>query len=365
MALNPFQTVTIIAWLLFVIFAIDAFQRKKFNALHFLVFFGGSSFILLFSFDNSLLNKFWNFFWLNRWADLIVYLSIIMLAYLYFELLNKITKNSINTTRIITEQAIHKFVSHHWFDNFHYSNNKFKDYIFLVRCYNEEKTIWSVIDEIFGYWFDNIIIVNDWSKDSTGDIIEQKKSFYKDKNLIILSHLINRGGWAANKTGFDFIKKYWNLLKINWIVTFDADWQMNVGNIDNFIKSASLNKSDIVLGSRFVDWWSASNMPFLRNIILFWSRIVTYIFNKIWVTDPHNWYRLMNLEAIKKINIHSDNMTYASELLDEIRINKLKYFEVPVDIKYTEHSLWKAHSQKNSNAFKILFEIIYQKFFYK
>lgn len=56
-------------------------------------------------------------------------------------------------------------------------------------------------------------------------------------------------------------------------------------------------------------------------------------------------------------------MTYASELLDSIRRNHIAYKEVPVHIIYTEYSL--AKGQKNGNAFKILFEMIYKKLFFK
>jgi hypothetical protein len=34
-------------------------------------------------------------------------------------------------------------------------------------------------------------------------------------------------------------------------------------------------------------------------------------------------------------------MAYASELIDELKRNKIKIKEVPVDIKYTEYSLKK------------------------
>ena len=66
---------------------------------------------------------------------------------------------------------------------------------------------------------------------------------------------------------------------------------------------------------------------------------------------------------LDKIDLSSDGMTYASELLDSIRRNKISYKEVPVRIKYTEYSLGKG--QKNTNALRILFEMIYKKLFFK
>jgi len=82
-------------------------------------------------------------------------------------------------------------------------------------------------------------------------------------------------------------------------------------------------------------------MPLPRKIILFGSKLVTLFFNKIWVSDPHNGYRVITLSALKKINITSDGMTYASEILDETKRLNLKFKEIPVNIKYSEYSLSK------------------------
>jgi hypothetical protein len=36
-----------------------------------------------------------------------------------------------------------------------------------------------------------------------------------------------------------------------------------------------------------------------------------------------------------------DTMAYASEIVEEVRKNKIKFSEIPVNIKYTEYSLKK------------------------
>lgn len=321
---------------------------------------------MLFSFNIWLLNRLWAFFWLNRWADLLVYSSIILLAYFYFEILNKVTKQSFLTTKIITEQAIiNSFID---FDHkkFTFKNDEFSNYLFLVRVWNESTTLPDVIDEIIKKWFSKILVVNDWSIDNSADVVKEKMLQYKDSTIILVSHLINRWGWSANKTGFEYIKKYWNYLGIKWIVTYDSDWQMDIDDMDIFIKIINNNKNvDVLLWTRFIEWWKADNIPKFRRIILFGSKIVTYIFNWLRVSDPHNWYRVLSLDSVKKFNIISDGMIYASELLEEIHRFWLTYREVPVHIKYTEYSLTKAHRQKNWNALRIVMWLIYNKFFYK
>ena len=104
-------------------------------------------------------------------------------------------------------------------------------------------------------------------------------------------------------------------------------------------------------------------MPLGRKIILRGSKLVTLIFNRLSVSDPHNGYRALHASILGDIRLTSDGMTYASELLDCIRRNHISYKEVPVHIRYTEYSLGKG--QKNGNALRILFEMIYKKLFFK
>lgn len=358
------QFILIISSFVILLFAIDSYQRKKVNFLHFIVFVWWTIIILLFSFNLDLLNKFWRFFWLTRWADLLVYISIIMLWYFYFEILNKLTKDSYNFSRFITNDSfrdldleeIKSKISSFNFDE----KNQF---LFLIRAYNESQVIWPVIDEILNYWFNKILLINDWSTDSTRQIILDKQIAYKDKLIILLNHLINRGGWAANKTWFDFIKRHGDLLNIKRLVTYDADGQMNISDMDSFISTINSWDFDILLWSRFISWGKALNIPFFRRVILWGAKVITFVFGGVWISDPHNGYRVISFESMKKMDIKSDGMTYASEIIEEIKNNKLKYTQVPVNIKYTEYSLSKG--QKNSNAIRILLEIIYKKFFFK
>lgn len=363
--MNLLQFISLVSGFIFLLFSIDAFFRKKLNILHFLVFFGWTWVIIIFTLNNALLNKFWNFFWLARWADLIVYMSIIFLSYVFFDLLNKHTKNVYNLSKFISHSAIDTTFNNLKLDELvlkRKNKTPKDDFVFLVRCYNEDKIIWNVIDEIYSNWFSKIIIINDWSEDNTEFVLKQKKEQYSDKIFVILKHVINRWGWAANKTLFDFVKKYSKYFDSKWFVTFDADGQMNVWDMEYFLNLEN-KKSDVYLGSRFINWASIKWMPITRRIVLFGAKFVTYVANWIYTSDPHNWFRIFSSEIINKIKIYSDNMTYASEILDSIVKNKIKFEEFPTNIKYTEYSLSKW--QKNSNAFKILAEIVYKKLFFR
>lgn len=373
------QFVVIIAAVVFILFGVDLYKRKKMNVLHFIVFFLWGGLIIMFWFNQALLDQFGRFFGIARGADLLVYISIVLLFYFYIDLLNKHTKDRFQLTRLISQDAIWKWYMVNQEVLEQRVNKDVKDqFVFNVRVYNEGETIGAVIDEIIAHGFSKIVLINDGSSDNSLSVLEKKRQQYPDKMIIVLSHTINRGWWAANQTWYNFIKKYGDEMKIHRFVGFDADGQMDIKDMDIFMQRISQNeklgldlenrKPSLYLGSRFVGGGKAENIPTFRKIILFFAQIVTKIFYGAAMSDPHCGYRVIDLESLRKISLTSDGMHYANELNEQIKRNKLKYEEVPVHIRYTDYSLYsptKWHRNKNSDSLRLAAEMIYKKIFFR
>lgn len=373
------QFIVIVAAIVFILFGVDLYKRKKMNILHFIVFFLWWGMVILFGFNQSLLDQFGKFFGIARGADLLVYISLILLFYFYIDLLNKHTKDRFQLTRLISQDAIWKghVTSQEMIEQ--RTNQSPKDqFVFNIRVYNEQEVIGEVIDEIFVQGFSKIVLVNDGSSDNSLSVLEKKRKQYPDKMIIILSHTINRWWGAANQTWYNFVKKHWDDMKIRWFVGFDADGQMDIADMDTFIARITQNeklgldlenrKPDLYVGSRFVHGGSADNMSEIRRAVLFVSKIVTKILYGSSVSDPHNGYRVISLTALRKINLTADGMHYANELNEQIQKHKLRYEEVPVHIRYTDYSMHSAakwHRNKNSDSFKLAVEMIYKKIFFR
>ena len=357
--MNIFQLIITITWFIFLIFAIDLYQRQKFNLLHFLVFFGGTAVVVIFTLNPEILDSFSSFFWIARGADLIVYISIITLWYFYFEILHKLTKQNNEITRLVSRTS--------WTqpDSYQPSDVITWRFWFLIRAYNESQMIGNVIHEIINAGYETIIICNDWSTDMTQEVVEEIQDKFSNKNIILLNHPINRGPWAANKTLFEYVSHYQNTAfdAIERRVTYDADWQMEIEDMKTFEGYADFNHFDLIIWSRFVEWWKTINMPILRKIILMWWRVVTYFFNGSRLKDVTTWYRMYHCTVLPKITITSDWFSYQHQIIDAISTYKLRFIEIPVTINYTEYSLHKW--QSSWSAWKILKELIYRTFFYK
>lgn len=370
------QFVVIVAAVVFILFGVDLYKRKKMNILHFIVFFLWWWVIIVFALNQNRLNQFGEFFGIARGADLLVYIALILLFYFYIDLLNKHTKDRFQLTKFISQTAINEWCIQNKEQIAHRQNANEKDnFVFNIRVYNEGKAVGNVIDEIIQAWFRKIVLINDGSSDNSLQVLQAKKEKYPDALIIILHHTINRGGGAANQTGYNFIKKYWDDLKIKWFVGFDSDGQMDVKDMNIFMKQIHYDeklwldlenkKPDLYLGSRFLEWSKVENMPAFRKAILKIAKLVTRIFYGTKVSDPHNGYRVISLPALRKFIITSDGMHYANEVNEQIKKHRMKYMEIPVHIRYTQHSLTKRHRQKNSNSLRLAAEMIYKKIFFR
>jgi polyprenyl-phospho-N-acetylgalactosaminyl synthase len=217
----------------------------------------------------------------------------------------------------------------------------------VIPAYNEEKSIDVVVKGLNDSGYENIVVVDDGSKDNTSSVA-------KKAGAVVLQHFMNRGQGAALKTGIDAAVS----LGADIIVTFDADGQHQAKDIVGLVGPVEKGEVDVSLGSRFIG--KAKNMPFIRKVFLKGGAIIVWIFYGIKLTDSHNGFRALSRDAAQMINIRSDKMEHASEILDEISRKKLKYKEVPVEILYTEYSMQRG--QSTWNAFNILFKMVKNKF---
>ena len=76
------------------------------------------------------------------------------------------------------------------------------------------------------------------------------------------------------------------------------------------------------------------------------------------LTDAHCGFRAMRVTATPKLRITQDRMAHASELLRKIRTSGLRVVEVPVTVRYTEHSMSKG--QGGFQAVRILFDYFFR-----
>jgi len=223
--------------------------------------------------------------------------------------------------------------------------NKYADkkIFFIIPAYNEEKSIVRVIDDLKKAGYNNIVVIDDGSKDNT-------YSEAKKKGVVALRHILNRGQGAALRTGMEYALKH----GAEYIVHFDSDGQHRVEDLPSMLEPVLSQKVDVALGSRFL---RKTDLPLSRKILLKGSVLVQWIFYGVKLSDAHNGFRVLSRRAAEQIKIHSDRMEHASEIVEEIVKKDISYREVPVIIRYTGYSMRKGHGSF-FGALRILFKMI-------
>ena len=217
----------------------------------------------------------------------------------------------------------------------------------VIPCFNEQDTIHDVISSLMKSGYRHVIVVDD---NSSEDIPLALRGL----PVIYIRHPINLGQGAALQTGFEYAK----MNQADIVVTFDGDGQHSSNDIRNLIAPILKNESDIVLGSRFLKT-SRTNIAFPRVILLQIGRYIEWPFTGLLLSDVHNGIRALNRKALERINITESGMAHATEIIMQIRRNKLRFAEVPVTIQYSKYS--KKKGQSFWNSINIFFDLIFKK----
>ena len=203
----------------------------------------------------------------------------------------------------------------------------------VVPAYNEANHLPATLTKLRER-YRHVVVVDDGSTDATSEL-----ALHHD--VWCLRHVTNCGQGAALQTGINFALRHGAAI----IVTFDADGQHGVEDIDTLVRPICDGEVDVCLGSRFLG--RAVGITWARWLVLKVGVFVTRWYSQIDVTDTHNGLRAFSREAAERIRITQNGMAHASEILDAIARLSLRFREVPITIRYTAETLRKGQSSWN------------------
>jgi glycosyltransferase involved in cell wall biosynthesis len=224
------------------------------------------------------------------------------------------------------------------------------DIFVVIPAYNEEKMIKNTLINLKSHGYENIIVVDDGSRDNTSKLAISEE-------VIVCKHIINRGLGGALKTGLKCAVKY----NPKVIVTFDADGQHDPEDIFKVSEPILDDSFDVVVGSRLIDENELKNMPFIKKIGNWGLNFITYLMGGRMVTDSQGGLRAFSYNAAEIVSkqLKSNRYEVSSEFIVLFKKNNLKFKEVPIKTIYTEYSM--ARGTNVITGFKILFKLLIQK----
>ena len=178
-------------------------------------------------------------------------------------------------------------------------------YSVIIPVYNSEKTLREVVNRVIAFFESTslpveLILVNDYSKDKSWELIKQLKNEYKNK-ITGINFSQNFGQHKALLCGFRHCTG-------DFIITIDDDLQQYPEDIKCLIDRHSETETDIVYGI-----YKKKNHSFLRNI---GSSVLTMIFLKFANTpDQGSSFRLMTRHVVDLIKNYNSPFVFLDEIL--------------------------------------------------
>jgi glycosyltransferase involved in cell wall biosynthesis len=223
----------------------------------------------------------------------------------------------------------------------------FEKIFIALPAYNEERVIAETIEEIRSHGYKHIVIADDGSTDNTFEKA-------KETGVHTVKHKINRGKGAATKTAME--ASY--LLGADIVVTLDSDGQHDPKDIKEIIKPILKRKCDVVLGSRLINPEGMPKYKILHNQL---GNTLTWMLYGLWVTDSQSGFRAYSRKAIEFIDTRGDRYEFESEIIQEISRHKLRFEEVPIQVRYTDYSMNKPVKQSLGNGIKTAYKLLLKK----
>lgn len=193
----------------------------------------------------------------------------------------------------------------------------------LMPCLNEAKTISICIEKAKKFLEVNnidgeILIADNGSTDDSQEIAR--------KNGARVVNITEKGYGAALIGGC-------NAAYGKYVIMGDSDDSYDFLNLMPFVEKLR-EGYELVMGNRFKGGIEKGAMPplhkYLGNPVLSFIGRVLY---KSDIKDFHCGLRGYNRESILKLNLHTLGMEYASEMVVQATLHKLKITEVPTTLK--------------------------------
>ncbi len=158
-------------------------------------------------------------------------------------------------------------------------NRKERSITVILPAFNEEGTIGNIVQKVRKY-VDDVIVVNDGSKDKTAENALKH-------GATVISHRANKGYIHALRTGLKYAEG-------EVIVIMDADGQHEPDDIPRLVKPILDDEADLVIGAR-------------ERLSSFSEKILTILTRaKVNTQDASSGFKAITKDVAKKMNVKGE-----------------------------------------------------------
>jgi glycosyltransferase involved in cell wall biosynthesis len=216
----------------------------------------------------------------------------------------------------------------------------------IVPCYNEERTIHELLDQVRAVRFEKeIIVVDDHSRDRTPEILREIAA--NDSTIRVIRQPRNRGKGDAIRTGLAAAKG-------DIVIIQDADLEYDPNDYYELVRPIVEGKVDVVFGSRFMGrhtgmyFWNAIGNKFL-------TMLTNFLYNS-WISDMETCYKVMRTDIMRSLHLQSNDFRIEPEISAKVLRLGYRIYEVP--ISYMGRTYEEGKKIKKSDGLKAIVTLL-------
>lgn len=206
------------------------------------------------------------------------------------------------------------------------SPKRAKKVIAVLPAYNAEKTLVATYNDIPKDWVDEIILVDDCSKDRTVEIA-------RELGIHVIVHEKNRGYGGNQKTCYKAALEMGGEI----MVMVHPDHQYDPTIIPHIVEPLLREECDAVFGSRMLGGRPIEGgMPkwkYFANLFLTMVENATFY---MYLSEYHSGFRGYSKKYLQSVNLeaNSDNFIFDTEIIAQGVAKKMLIREVPIQTRY-------------------------------
>ncbi len=219
----------------------------------------------------------------------------------------------------------------------------------ILPCYNEEaileinlNTITKFLESKANKYQWEILIINDGSKDKTGEIADHLAE--QNSNIRVIHHPVNLNLGHALQTGFRHSKG-------TILVVLDVDLSYSVEYVEIMADKLIESVADIVIASPYMKGGKVTAVPFLRKVMSKWVNK----FMRLASQDKYHTFtgmvRAYRRSFIQSLNLKTKDYEINPEIIYKSMILRARIIEIPAHLDWTEQN---KYAGKRQSSLKVL-----------
>ena len=196
----------------------------------------------------------------------------------------------------------------------------------VLPAYNAAKTLQKTIDAIPKEWIDEIILVDDNSKDDTVAVA-------RALGIRTFVHEINRGYGGNQKTCY----REALALGADIAVMVHPDFQYDPTFIPEMLKPIARGECDAVFGSRMKIPGNAlrGGMPYWKFVANIFLTVLENFVLGMKLSEYHSGFRAYSKRAMMlPLEENSDDFVFDTEIIVQMKVAGMKIEEIPISTRY-------------------------------